>query len=150
MSDMYSQFEADKDLEINGVWNDYGDFRIKLAHTGGANKKYQSLAETLTKPFRRLIQTGTMPETRSLSILLKLFVETVIRDWEILDGETKEGKPKWKKGIHKKGGGVLPFNKDNVAETLKALPALFSAIQAHATDAVIYLKEEMEEDSKNS
>lgn len=150
MGNMYDQFETDADLEVNGIWIDYGDFRVKIARAGGANKKYLSYAEKKTKPFRRAIQNGTMPEERSKPLLFDIYAKTIVLDWEIADGEEKDGTTKWKQGIHKKGGGTLPFTPENVLLTFKQLEAIFFDLQQVAEGISLFRKEEMEEDGKNS
>lgn len=150
MGNMFEQFETDQNLETGGIWIDYGDFRVKTARAGGTNKKYLSYAETKTKPFRRAIAAGTMPEERSRALLYDIYAKTVILDWEVNDGEDpKTGEIKWKRGIHKKGGGLLDFTQENVVLTFKLLPAIFFDLQQSAESIALFRKEEMEEDTKN-
>ena len=146
---MYSQFETDPNLETGGIWIDYGDFRVQLARAGGANKKYLSYAEAKTKPFRRAIQAGTMPEERSRTLLYDIYAKTVILDWQVADGEEKDGTVKWKSGIHKKGGGLFDVTPENIITTFKNLQSLFIDLQQSAESIALFRKEEMEEDGKN-
>lgn len=147
---MFDQFETDTFLESDGIWIDYGEFRVLVARAGGANKRYLSYAENKTKPFRRAIQAGTMPEERSKALLYDIYAKTIVLDWQIADGEDKDGLTKWKKGIHKKGGGVLDVTPDNIVLTFKLLPALFLDLQQSAESIALFRKEEMEADAKNS
>ena len=147
---MYDQFETDPTLEAEGIWIDYGDFRVQIGRAGGANKRYLSYAEAKTKPFRRAIQAGTMPEERSKALLYDIYAKTIILNWQINDGVDKDGNTKWKNGIHKKGGGLLEVTPDNIVLTFKNLPALFMDIQASAESISLFRKEEMEADAKNS
>jgi len=153
---MFTQFETDKSLEESGVWLDYGEYRVLVAHAGGANKKYLSYAEAKTKPFRRLIQNGQMEVKKSEELLHDIFATAIVKDWEIAetkkDGgiiENKDGRTKWKKGIHKKGGGTLEPTKANVMLTFKLLPKLFFDIQQAAEGIALFRVEDMEDDSKN-
>lgn len=151
MGNMFDQFETDTNLETDGIWLDYGDFRVKIARAGGSNKRYLSYAETKTKPFRRAIAAGTMPEERSRALLFDIFAKTIILDWQVADGVDEEtGETIWKQGIHKKGGGVLDFSAENVLMTFKLLPAIFFDIQQAAESIALFRKQEMEEDGKNS
>lgn len=147
---MYDQFATDTDLELKGIWIDYGDFRVKLARAGGANKKHLSYMEKKTKPFRRAIQAGTMSEERGAEILYDVYAKTVVLDWEVSDGVDKDGMTKWKRGIHKEDGGILPFTEENVVQTFKNLPDLFLDLRQAAEGASLFRKEEMEADTKNS
>lgn len=147
---MYDQFETDPILESEGIWIDYGDFRVQIGRAGGANKRYLSYAEAKTKPFRRAIQAGTMPEERSKALLYDIYAKTIILNWQVNDGVEKDGTTKWKNGIHKKGGGLLEVTPDNIVLTFKNLPALFLDLQQSAESISLFRKEEMEADAKNS
>ena len=147
---MYNQFETDPDLETQGIWIDYGDFRVLIGRAGGANKKYLSYAEMKTKPFRRAIQAGTMTEERSRALLYDIFAKTIVLDWQISDGVDEEGNTIWKKGIHGKDGNVLEFSQENVLQTFKNLPSLFQDLQQAAEGIALFRKEETEADAKNS
>lgn len=151
MGNMFDQFETDKDLEVDGIWIDYGDFRVKIGRAGGANKRYLSYADTKTKPFRRAIAAGTMPEERSRGLLYDIFAKTIVLDWQVADGVNEDtGEMIWKQGIHKKDGGTLDFSYENVLLTFKLLPAIFFDIQQAAESIALFRKEEMEADGKNS
>jgi len=149
MGNMYEQFETDPDLEVNGIWIDYGDFRVKIARAGGANKKYLSYAEKKTKPFRRAIQNGTMPEERSKPLLFDIYAKTIVLDWEVAKGHEDDGETIWEQGIHAKDGSVLEFNPGNVLATFRQLEAIFFDLQQVAEGIALFRKEEMEEDGKN-
>jgi len=149
MSDMFSQFDTDESMEVTGINLDYGTFRVRIARAGGSNKKYLSFAEKKTKPLRRAIQVGALDEKRSREILYEIYAHTIILDWEIADGENEDKSVKWKRGIHKKGGGHLEFTEENVVSTFKLLPGLFQDIQSQAESLTNFKKEELEADSKN-
>lgn len=147
---MYEQFETDPVLESEGIWIDYGDFRVQIGRAGGANKKYLSYAEAKTKPFRRAISAGTIPEERSRALLYDIYAKTVVFNWQVADGVEKDGTTKWKNGIHKKGGGLLEVTPENIMLTFKNLPAIFMDLQQAAEGIGLFRKEEMEADAKNS
>jgi hypothetical protein len=144
MLSMFEQFGTNSELEQEGVWADYGSFRIKIAHSGGANKKYSSAMETKTRPFRKAIQAGSFSEDRALPILIEVYSETIIKAWEI---QSSAGE--WLKGIHSKDGGILPVTKENIMHTLHILPKLFEDIQEMSKSISAYREEILEEDSKN-
>ena len=147
---MYKQFETNAQLEQEGVWIDYGDFRVLVARAGGANKRYLSYAETKTKPFRRAMEAGTMDEKRAQKLLCDIFAKTIVLDWQVADGVAEDGSTIWKKGIHAKDGGILEVTPENIEQTFANLPALFQDIQVAASGIALYRKEEMEADAKNS
>ena len=146
MSKMYAMFEGDSSLEQDGIWLDYTEFRIRAAHAGGANKSYAKLLDAKTKHLRRAIQTGSVQEDTLNTILIHVFAETIVRDWEVLDEDTGE----WKRGIHDRDGNVIPVTQENVIKTFKALPNLFANVRDAVTNNTLYRKEELEEDAKNS
>lgn len=148
---MYSQFETDTDLETQGIWIDYGDFRVLIARAGGANKRYMSYTEVKTKPFRRAIQAGTMTEERSRALLYDIYAKTVILDWQVSQGlDKKTEEVVWKRGIHAKDGSILEFNPENVIQVFRSLPSLFQDLQQSAEGIALFRKEEIEADAKNS
>ncbi len=150
MTSMFSQFETSPKLETEGINVDYGDFKVVVAHAGGTNKKFISLMEAETKPFRRLIQSGAIEQRKLEEIFYKVYTKTIILNWFIKTGETEEGGVIWEQGINKKGGGKLEFNYENVMLTFKLLPNLFLDIKRIAEDIAMYKAEGLEDDAKNS
>lgn len=146
---MFEQFETDANLEQEGVYVDYGDFRVKIAFAGGANKKFLSYSEQKTKPFRRAIASGSFSEERAKPLMYDIYAETIVLDWEILDGEDDEGEAKWISGIPQKDGSVAEVTKENIVAVFKQLPALFNDIQETSKSISAFRKEDLEEDSKN-
>lgn len=146
---MFDQYETDSDLEKDGVWFENEDYRIKIAHAGGSNKKYATYFESKTKPLRRAITAGTLDPKRGEAILHDVYAHTIVKAWEISEEVDKDGKQIWKSGIHKKGGGILPFNVENVMETFRLLPKLFADIQQFSEGITMYRKEDLEEEAKN-
>ncbi len=142
---MYKQFQTSEAFETKGVEIDYGNFRVTIARAGGANKRFARLLEAKTKPFRRAIQTEMMDNDRAGDILMEVFAETIILNWE-----TKvEGK--FKVGIEPAPGEkkLLPFTTANVLLTLRNLPNLFLDLQQQATREALFREEIIEDDAGN-
>lgn len=131
---IYETFETDSKTEKDGLTIDYGSFSFKIARAGGSNKKYNKLLETLTKPFRRAIQTETMNEDKSKEILIEVYAKTVVIGWD---------------GITDKDNKPLVFSVKNCIQVFSDLPDLFSDIQTQANQAALFRKSIVEEDSKN-
>lgn len=140
---MYDIFQTDEDLEVSGIWLDYGDFRIKIASAGQGNKKYVRYAEKALKPVRRAMQAGALSNERSLSIMSDIFAKTIVIDWQV----KVEGN--WKTGIEGPDGEIVPFNYENVKKVFEDLPNLFIDIQEQANSIANFRKMELEEDSGN-
>jgi hypothetical protein len=145
---MFEQFETDENLEKDGVWLDYGDFRVKVAHTGGANKAYTKMLEEKTRPYRRAIKNSSFSEERSVHILSEIFAKTIVLDWEVIQ-EQEDGEYEFIRGIHSKDGSILEFNEQNVLLSFKLLPKLLKDIQEQASLISLFRREELEDDSKN-
>lgn len=131
---MYKSFETDKDIERQGVWLDYGQFRIRIARAGGANKDFKKVLDRLTRPHRRVIANDSMDEAVAAGILRRAYAKAVILDWETRDkaGDLQEG-------IEQKDSDeLLPPSLENIVITLRALPDLFTDIQEQATSSALY------------
>lgn len=140
---MYDSFKTDPVLETDGVIIDYGSFRVTIARAGGANKKFAKILDAKSKPYKRAIQTETLDTERGNDIVREAYAEAVILNWE-----TKKD-DKFVQGIESPDGGVMPFNKDNVLATFKALPDLFLDLQEQANKVAIFRKAIQETEAKN-
>lgn len=141
---LYDTFETDSNLEVEGVILDYGDFRIRVAHSGGANKKFIALMETKLKPLRRGLETGAVSNDRAAAIMMEIFAKTIVKSWEtMVDGE-------YKVGIEDRDGNLLPFNEENVLQTFRNLPKLFQDVQEQAGSIANFRVADLEEEGKNS
>lgn len=140
---MYDVFETDEDLEVSGIWLDYGDFRVKIASAGQGNKKYVRYAEKALKPVRKVMQAGALSNERSLSIMSDIYAKTIVLDWQVKRDD------QWKTGIDARDGSVLPFNEDEVKKVFEALPNLFIDIQEQAQSIANFRKQELEDEAGN-
>lgn len=145
---MYDNFGTDKSLEVNGVWTNYGDFQILIAHAGGANKSFLTAGEQKMKPFRRAIDSGTFPRERMEGILFELYSQHIVKGWQVNVGT--DGEEQWQDGIEGPHGDIIPYNSENVLKTFRALPALFYDVKEVAESIAQFRQEELEGESKNS
>lgn len=145
---MYDTFQTDENLEANGVWLDYGDFRVLIASAGQGNKAYVRYAEKKLKPVRRALESGALSNARSQALMADIYAKTIVLSWEVMEGEGD--KAKMKTGIEGPDGKVLPFNEANVEQALLALPRLFMDLQEQAASLANFRKGEMETEGKNS
>lgn len=147
---MYSMFETDQDLEREGVWNEFYNnegepmFRVKLARSSESNTALLARMEFLFKPHRRAESQGLMPLALKRDLTRQAFADTVVRDWNVRRGD------EWVRGIEQKDSEeLLPVSSTTIEATLKALPELFSALQAYSFDMSQYMEVNREEDAKN-
>lgn len=146
---MYKAFETDKSLEKSGIVIDYGDFRVTVARAGGANKNYTKALEFYTRPYRRAIQTETLPQEVNDKIMMQVYAQAVVMDWETKKGTDENGDPIFIKGIESKDGDIIPVTQDNLVETFKALPDLFEDLVRQSGKSALFRKELDLEDAKN-
>lgn len=159
---MYKQFKTNDSLEKSGVWLDYGTFKVLIARAGGANVKFQKLLDHLMKPYKRQLETESLPEAKGQEILRTAYARAIILDWQVavdakgvaIDDEEKLpvdwDKRTFKKGIHPaKSGPPLSVTEDNITEVLKALPDLFTDIRAQSARAGLYKEDIREAEAGN-
>lgn len=144
---MYKNFGTEKSLEIEGVWTNYGEFRVKIAHAGGGNKQFLTYGEQAMKPFRRAIENGSFPRERMEALLFDIYAKTIVKGWEVNTGEP--GEEIWQEGIEGPKGDIIPFTQNNVLETFKALPALFYDFKDVAESIAAYRVADLEDEAKN-
>lgn len=75
-------FATSEALERDGIWIDYGTFKVKVAYAGGANRRYNKRMEELTRPHRRAILNDAFPKESQVDLLKQAVAETVILGWE--------------------------------------------------------------------
>lgn len=141
---MYKTFQTNSDLEKAGIVLDYGDFRVTVARAGGSNKNFSKVLEFRTRPVKRAIQTETLPLERQEEIMMEVYAQAVIIDWEV-----KSAEGVWSKGIENEDGDIIPVTTENLVDTFKKLPDLFKDIQEQSNKAVLFRKQIDLEDSKN-
>lgn len=147
---MYNVFETNKEMEQNGVWVDYGDFRVLIASAGQGNKSYVSYAEKKLKPLRRALEAGAVSNERSQAAMADIYAKTVVLDWEVLTKDDMTGEPIWTSGIEQKDGSIVEFTQEAVEAVFLALPRLFLDIQEQAGSLSNFRLEELEKEGKNS
>lgn len=148
---MYSLFQTDAGLERGGIIIDYGDFRVRLARAGGANKRYAKVLQAKAAPFRRAIQSDAMDPARAQDLLREAYADAVVLDWQVKVPADNEDGFVWVQGIENPdpGGDLLPFTKENVLATLKALPDLFTDLQEQAQKSALYRAEVQDQEAGN-
>lgn len=146
MANPYELFKTDEKMEAEqGVVLDYGDFRIRIARAGGANKKFSKMYEARTKSFRRQMETETLPEEVANRLMVELYVDAVVLGMTVKD---KDGK--FVDGIYDAEGNILEYNRRNAIDIFMNLPELFRDIQVQANKISLFRAEELEKDAKNS
>lgn len=131
---LYDTFATNKDLETGGVWLDFGGPRIKVARAGPSNVRYIALMTERTRSLQAQIRTDTLDNDKANEVLLSVYVDCIILDWE---------------NVTDQSGRVLEFNKSNVKKVLTDLPDLFAMIQEHAQRLANFRAQKAEDEAKN-
>lgn len=146
MKNLYEMYQTENDYEVDGVWQDIGPARIKLARSGGKNTLYQ---KTFTKVMKRWGKKSfdAVTEEEGKLILAEIFAKSVIKAWEV-----KDKKDEWVSGIEVMEKGKLKkvdFSIEVVTQCLIDLPDLFKDLQSWADDIKTFQKEVEEDQAKN-
>lgn len=130
MSNPYADFETDTDLERNGVWMDFGAYRIKIAASGSENPEFMTCYAEKLKPIRHALATKKLDEEVERKMLIEAYAETVVKDWE---------------NVTDRSGAAMEFSVENVIKLFTDLPRLFALVRNHAQNLVNFKVEEAQE-----
>lgn len=124
-------FASNPKTEAEGVWQDFGSFRIRIARAGGGNRRFARVMEAKVKPYLRAVKTETLDPEIANRILLETYVQCVITGWEC--NTAADGEPdKWEPVVEVERGVFEPYSEDAVKKALIALPNMFDDIKAQA------------------
>ncbi|AVI05135.1 putative structural protein [Vibrio phage VP06] len=130
----FAMFRTSTNDEVNGVYVNYGSFRVLVAYAGGANTAFNRLLQKLGKPYLKLIKSGNLPEEVTKEIDEKLYSQTIVKGFQVDESEVGADEPKWVTGIPTEEGDVVEFNEENLIKLFRELPHLFEDIKAFAQD----------------
>ncbi len=137
-----SQYQSEHKAEADGVWNDFGEFRVRLARAGGTNSAYKLALERRVKPLQRRLNSLTNDESET--IMRELLVDHCIKGWQTRVDDT------WQDGIEFEAGQLLDVTRDNLLTVLKQLPDLERELQQCSQDQAAYRQELLEAAAGNS
>jgi len=123
--------------ENEGVWQPAGEgCELKIARFG--NPRSQRLFQSLTRPFRRQIENGTMDPQKQEDIVCRVLAEAVLLDWRGLE-ESRNGD----------GPKQLVYSTDEAFRVLKEYPELRAMVEDYSKDVEAYRERELEESAGN-
>lgn len=125
----YDMFESDAKAEKAGTWIGLGTMRFKIARAGGANSDFIKLASQRFKPYQAAINADTMPKEIADDLVVGIFVDTIVLDWENVYGRDKQ---------------LIPFSKEACRKLLTDLPNLFTELQQASMKVSNFQKENLE------
>lgn len=145
---LYKNFKTNSKLEQEGVLLDLGVVRIRLARAGGGNQRYNAAMEKISKQHGKAVEVGALENVRAMTILREAYADTVILDWETNTADVGD-EPVFVRGIESEDGELLPVTRENVVNTLKALPDLFTTIQSTAQNMQLFRQSLLDDVVKN-
>ena len=127
-------FALDQEYIKAGAKIDYGDAGyFVLLPMGPENKQLQKITNKVHGPYRRQIETDTLPEETSRKLALQIFAQGVIVEMYFKQAD----------------GSTFEDTVDNRIAVLERLPGLFLELLAHAQKRSNYQRVEDEADAKN-
>ena len=135
MTSLQELYATDESKEAEGFWHPITeDIAFLLARAGGMNSRFSKALEQKIRPHRRKIDNEEMDTALANSIMMEVFVETVIKGWRGVNDD--EGKP-------------LPFTTENVLNILRDLPDLFAELREVAGKQANFRATSTEDDLGN-
>lgn len=141
------QYNTDRAMESTGVritfgTNDDGsEIALVIARAGGANTRFQSVADVVLKPYRRQIANETADPKVVKERMMEIYAKTVVKNWENVMLSDVTG--------NASDTGYAPFSVDNCLALFKRLPDFFSDVQQFSEQLTAFRTEQVEEDAKN-
>lgn len=117
MANLYKKFATNHDKEKDGIWVNYDDARFLIARAGGANTRFQVTLSSKIRPYKKQIATQTLSDEESARIMVEVFVEGVLRDWENVEDENDN---------------PLEFTRENAIKLLSDIPELLEFLREEA------------------
>lgn len=137
----HNLFKTDSSIEKDGIIIDYGDFWVKIARAGGANKDYQRAMEAKSKPYRRAIERESLPAEVAERILREVAAETLMLGW----GGKEEGSYfPWPD----EPDGLAP-SVENYLRVFNELPEFFADVVKQANDFTLFRARALADEAKN-
>src|SRR6185369_3268373 len=133
MNSLYQQFGTNVNYETEGVVLDFGVSKFKVRRAGGSNRRFASVFSRLTKPYARAIQAGTMDPDKSKHLLMKVYFEAVLIEWD---------------NVRDRDGNVMQFCKDNFIKLMSDLPDFWEAFRTACEDMRNFQDAQVEEDGE--
>ncbi len=147
MTSPYAQFKTDDALETEGVILDYGDYAIRIARAGGANKRFGKVLDAKRKPYARQIQNETLDDEVARKLMAEAYADAIVLGWgsrPAPDADIAWG------SIPGPDGQPMPFTRQACVKLFLDLPDLFADIREQSAKVALFRREDIEEAAKNS
>jgi len=132
-------FKTSTKLEQEGIWLDYGDFRIKISRASSSNKRYRKRLEDKMKPHRRAIANETMNNDLAERLTREVWAEGIVLGWDSPLGDN----------VMPYKGAPFPFSVDSCKELFEALPDLYLDVREQSQRMALFLEGDEDLDTGN-
>lgn len=132
-------FKPSDKLEQEGIWLDYGDFRIKITRAGATNERFKKLMEAKMKPHRRAMANDTMDNKVADRVTREVWAESIVLGWDSPLGPN----------VMPYQGAAFTFSVDNCVKLFTDLPDLFIDVREMSMKMGLFLEDTAEADTGN-
>jgi hypothetical protein len=132
-------FKTSRKAEEEGLWLDYGDFRIRILRAGPNNERFKQEFERRMRPHRRAIQNDALPAKVAEAITREVWARTIIVGWDSPLGD----------GLIPYGGKAFQFSPENAIQLFTDLPDLFADVRDQSMKFGLFVADAVETDAGN-
>jgi hypothetical protein len=132
-------FKTSSKLEQEGIWLDYGDFRIRVTRAGATNTRFKKLFEAKMKPHRRAVSAETLSNDIADRVTREVWSESIVLGWDSKLGD----------GLIPYKGESYSFSAANCVQLFEDLPDLFIDVREQSMKLGLFLEGDAEGDAGN-
>ena len=132
-------FKTSSKLEQEGIWLDYGDFRIKITRAGATNKRFKKFLDDKMKPHRRAMANDTLSDDLAEKLTREVWAEAIVLGWDSPLGEN----------VMPYKGAAFQFSVDNCKTLFQDLPDLYIDVREQSLKLGLFLDGDAELDAGN-
>ncbi len=142
-----SQYKTNQTKAIEGVAitfpsNEDGTVpTFYVSRMNDSNPQYAAKLAAVTKPFKRQIDAGTLPQEKAKELTKDVFTSTVLKGWENIPMSDVTGVGS--------DTGYASFSKATALQLFENLPDLYSELVTEASGIARFLADELEAEAKN-
>lgn len=143
---LYDEYYMDPELEQSGAYLMLADdTRVKISRAGGSNENFGKEAAKRLAPYQKVIATNAMPVAKLKALMIELYADTIIKDWQTLkDGE-------WVSEIVFPDGTRTGYNRGDLVTLLSdpGMHVVWDRIVNAAGENATFRRENLEAAAKN-
>lgn len=143
---LYDELYMDPNLEQTGALIYLAsDTRVLITRAGGSNENFGKEAAKRLAPYQKVIATNAMPMEKLKRLMIELYVDCVIKNWEVqIDGE-------WKSGLIMPDGFFAAKTRENLIALLSdpGMHVVWERIVQAAAENANFRRENVEAAAKN-